>query len=150
MCIIEKCPFFTKLAEQYGYINVKILISDDNNNYFVIYVYCTLFLQWVTGVYFFLAFFTDIMPLSLAKSWFRQFSDWFFTTLTWPLALVSFSLFLLFVPLSSPVFSPPLFPSSAPSLSLFLSVCLSSHLSHSFFHYLLLDGLRLFLGFIFN
>ena len=132
MCIIEKCPFFTKLAEQYGYINVKILISDDNNNYFVIYVYCTLFLQWVTGVYFFLAFFTDIMPLSLAKSWFRQFSDWFFTTLTWPLALVSFSLFLLFVP---PLF-PCLFPSSLSllcTLSLSLPLCLSLKPSLSFF-----------------
>jgi hypothetical protein len=45
--------------------------------------------QWGFLVYFFLAFFTDIMPQSGAKVWFRKLVDWLYTTTVWPTAWVS-------------------------------------------------------------
>lgn len=45
-------------------------------------------------VYFFLAFFTDIMPISAAKKWFRSVTDFFYTTITWPFAFVSHMIIL--------------------------------------------------------
>ena len=48
-----------------------------------------LFLQWFEFAYFFLCFFTDIMPWSSAKYWFLRACDFLFTTVTFALSMVS-------------------------------------------------------------
>jgi hypothetical protein len=53
--------------------------------------------MWGFLVYFFLAFFTDIMPQSGAKVWFRKLVDWLYTTTVWPTAWVVVLLFWLLV-----------------------------------------------------
>lgn len=47
-------------------------------------------LQWLQFIYFFLCFFTDIMPWSAAKLWFQKCCDFVFTTIALPMAIVSF------------------------------------------------------------
>ena len=45
--------------------------------------------QWLQFLYFFLGFFTDIMPRSRAKFWFQKLCDLVFTTVVFPFAIVS-------------------------------------------------------------
>ena len=45
--------------------------------------------QWLQFLYFFLGFFTDIMPRSRAKIWFQKLCDLVFTTVIFPFAVVS-------------------------------------------------------------
>lgn len=46
-------------------------------------------MQWLQFAYFFLCFFTDIMPWSSAKYWFLRACDVFFTVAAFPLCMVS-------------------------------------------------------------
>ena len=52
-------------------------------------LYTNVFLQWLQFMYFFLCFFTDIMPWSSAKYWFLRACDVLFTTIALPLSMVS-------------------------------------------------------------
>ena len=49
----------------------------------------TLYTQWVQFIFFFLCFFTDIMPRSYFKGKFQQACDLLFTTVAIPLSFVS-------------------------------------------------------------
>lgn len=50
-------------------------------------------LQWVCLMYFFIAFFTDVMPRSSVKVMFQKLVDFLFTSLVFPLAVVSMNHF---------------------------------------------------------